>query len=175
MKPFLQMFALAVAAVTVAEAGVVFTLDNPDQTGLPGNTLQFFGTITNTGTDTVSFNSDNFNFTGGASFSTTDLFFSNAPISLDGGLSSGDIELFDVSLTDPFTDSFGLYGGSESLIGGANGDSQDVLASADFSVTAQAPDSTTPEPASFIMAGAGVLALALKARRRKHISSAAND
>jgi hypothetical protein len=163
MKPFLQMFALAVAAVTVAEAGVVFTLDNPDQTGLPGNRLQFFGTITNTGTDTVFFNSDNFNFTGGASFSTTDLFFSNAPISLDGGLSSGDIELFDVSLTDPFTDSFGLYGGSESLIG------------ADFSVTAQAPDSTTPEPASFIMAGAGVLALALKARRRKHISNAAND
>jgi len=72
-------------------------------------------------------------------------------MTLDSGFSSGDIELFNVALANPFTDPFGNYPGSYTLTGGIDGNAQDVLASADFSVTAQ--QSTVPEPSSLFLLG----------------------
>jgi hypothetical protein len=167
MRIFLQVFMLLVSAVTVVRADINVTLDNPDQTGVPGTTLQFFGTITNSGVDTVFLNSDNINFTSAPSFSVNDLFFSNVPISLGGGQSSGDIELFDISLSTPFTDPFVLYGGSYTLTGGVDAGSQDVLATANFSVTATESLSTTPEPGFLIPVALGLCGL-LFAKRRRH-------
>jgi hypothetical protein len=165
MRRLLYAFVLTVALVTVSRADIVLTFDSPDLTGQPGDTLQFFGVINNAGTDTVFFNADDINFSGAASLNVTDLFFANVPISLDGGQSSGDIELFDVSLTDPFTDSFGLYPGSYTLTGGVDGNAQDALASADFSVTAQEATGV-PEPSAILLLVVFLSALGLGAALR---------
>jgi hypothetical protein len=141
-------------AATGARADISVIFDAPNQTGLPGSTVQFFGTITNTGVGTVFLNGDSIDFTGAPSFSTSDLFFSTVPISLGGGASSGDIELFDISFSSPFTDAFTTYSGSYTLIGGIDGNAQDVLATQDFSVTAR-----TPEPGYYGMLVLGLSGL----------------
>ena len=167
MKKLITVFLLTMAAVAAANADIAvdFSWDNPDQTGQPGDTVQYFATITNNTAETVYFNSDNFSFTGAPSLNASDLFFPNAPISLDPG-ASGDYELLDITLADPFTDTFQQYSGTEVLLGGADGSALDNLASADFSITAEEPVSGTPEPASVLLAGAGLLALAVVAKRR---------
>jgi len=76
----------------------VVVFDNSNQTGNPGGTLQFFGVISNTGSDTVFLNSDTLTLPG-LSFTIADQFLNYVPVSLDGGSSSGDIELFDVTLS----------------------------------------------------------------------------
>jgi hypothetical protein len=140
MKTLLHILALLTVTVAAGRADIDIVLDNPAQTGLPGSNLQFFGTITNTGTDTVYLNADGINFTGGPAFSITDQFL-NTPPQLVGGETWVDIELFDVALADPFTDPPGLNGGSYILIGGTDVGLQDIFGVASFSVTV-----ATPEP-----------------------------
>src|ERR1035441_670204 len=94
MKTLLNILVLAALAMAGARAGIVVVFDNPHQTGHPGDLLQFFAVISNTGSDTVFLNQDGLTLAG-ISFTITDQFF-NTPASLDGGLSSSDIELFDV-------------------------------------------------------------------------------
>lgn len=160
MKTKMLLFLTALTCLAVSEARadtVAITFDNPTQTGNPGDTLTFFGTILNSGTSTVFLNSDDLNLAG-ASFNTTDLFFGNVPISLDSGASSGDIELFDVTLLSSFTDSFGPYGGTYTLFGGVDGNAQDLLTQDNFTVTATAPVAT-PEPATALLLATGLLGL----------------
>jgi hypothetical protein len=139
-----------------SRADIFIAFDDPGQTGSPGQTLQFFGTITNTGSDPdpVYLNSDSFNFAlSGLSYTLTDQFFNTVPVSLAGGASSGDIELFDITLADPVNDPFGSYTGTYGLLGGmdgGNGTAQDNLAQADFSVDVKA---AAPEPAPFALVG----------------------
>jgi hypothetical protein len=167
MRRFLQLLALIIVSAIGVKADISVILDAPNQTGQPGSVLQFFGTITNTGVGTVFLNGDSIDFTGASSFSTTDLFFSTVPISLGGGLSSGDIELFDFSLSNPFTDALGSYEGSYTLIGGADGNAQDVLATENFSVTAQA----APEPGYYGVLALGISGLLIAVRHRRRASS----
>jgi hypothetical protein len=161
MRTHLRIFVLVMGAVTAVRADINISLDNPNQTGLPGATLQFFGTIANTSADTVFLNSDDINFTGGPSLSVNDLFFTNVPVLLEAGLTSGDIELFDVSLASPFTGAPGLYGGSYTLTGGLEPGSQLVLAATSFSVTVAA----TPEPGFFGVLALGIIGLLFASRR----------
>jgi hypothetical protein len=152
MKTLLCTLILAtLGAATAARADIVVTFDQTTQSALPGATLQFFGNITNDGATTVFLNSDDLNLSG-LSFTTNDLFFANAPISLAAGTSSGDIELFDVTLSNPLLDAPGVYSGSYNLFGGADGNAQDNLGSTAFSV------GTVPEPASFCLLLSGALA-----------------
>jgi hypothetical protein len=160
MIKFSQLFALVIAVAFSARADIRVIFDAPSQIGAPGDALQFFGNITNTGVDTVFLNGDSLDFSGAASFNTNDLFFSTVPISLSGGASSGDIELFDISLSNPFTYPLGLYGGSYTLLGGVDGNAQDVLAAEDFSVTA------TPEPGLYGAVALGMGGLLLAGGRR---------
>jgi hypothetical protein len=150
MKTLLQLFALTVCLATHVRADISILLINPNQIGTPGETLQFVGDVTNTGATTVFLNADNINFPGVPSLTTTDLFLMNVPVSLAAGQSSGDIELFDVSLSDPFTDPPVLYSGSYTLSGGVDANAQIILDSAEFSVKA------APEPGFY-----GLLALCL--------------
>ena len=150
---------LLVAGGTNAAADIVVGFDSPDQLAQPGDIIHFFGTINNTGADTVFFNGDDINFVGAPSLDLTDLFFANVPISLDGGFSSGDIELFSITLANPFNDPFVLYPGSYTLTGGIDGSAQDILASANFSVTPQEPSSTVPEPATVVLLLTAILLL----------------
>jgi hypothetical protein len=142
MKTLLQILALLTVTVAAGRADINMSivLDNPNQTGLPGSTLQFFGTITNTGDATVFLISDSIDLSGGAAFNITDLFLDNVPFSLDPGVTSKDIELFDVALADPFTDPPGLNDGSYTLMA-TDGASQSIFTTAGFSVTV-----STPEP-----------------------------
>lgn len=159
MKILLSSLMLAALSAIPAMADITIIFDQPNQMGQPGQTLEFFGTITNTGRDTVFLNSDNPTL-GSPSLTLEDLFFSNVPISLDPGQSSGDIELFDVMISNPLLDAPGTHLGVYTLFGGADGDAQDNLASANFSVN------TTPEPSGiFLLLGALAILIPISRRR----------
>jgi hypothetical protein len=168
MKILLCTLILATLGTAVAKADeVTITLDQPNQTVSAGDTLQFFGTITNDTDETIFLNSDSLTIDG-ESFTINDLFFS-LPISLapDGQLgdSSGDIELFDVSASNPLLDAAGVFSGAYTLVGGADGGAgtaMDNLGTASFSVTTVAQ---TPEPSSLYLLLTGLLAMAAMAWR----------
>jgi hypothetical protein len=114
-------------------------------------------------------NSYNFNFTlTDASTTVSDNFFAFVPISLGPGTSSGDIDLFDITLANPETDPLGLYGGTYGLVGGADGgddSGSDNLAQASFSVYVPEPSILTLLAAMLGVAMLGV-SLALHGGRR---------
>ena len=91
-----------------------------------------------------------------ASYTFTD-DFGNTPVSLVGGETSSDIDLFDITLTDPTSDPFGIYAGSYTLLGGADGGTdtaQDNLDQPAFSVTTYAPEPGTGPAFVLVLAGA---------------------
>jgi hypothetical protein len=165
MKTLLNILVLAALAMAGARAGIVVVFDNPHQTGHPGDLLQFFAVISNTGSDTVFLNQDGLTLAG-ISFTITDQFF-NTPASLDGGLSSSDIELFDVMLSNPLLDLPNLYPGTYTLLGGSDDGAQDLLSTADFDVTTEPGRSGgTPEPGSWLLLGTALVGLGIVHRLR---------
>ncbi|HTC35246.1 MAG TPA: PEP-CTERM sorting domain-containing protein [Bryobacteraceae bacterium] len=173
IKNWFTILALALLPSAAALADTItITLDSPTLSGSAGDTLQFFGTLTNTTSDTVFLNDDNFNLASIPLGSIDDSpFFANAPLSLDaagsldGGFTSGDIELFDVTIPDPFPP--GNYDGTFQVLGGADGGSQDIVGTADFTVQVLGPVSGVPEPGSLgLMAAALVGICAINRRRR---------
>jgi hypothetical protein len=168
MKSILNLFAFAVLTAGAAQASVItISFDNPNQIGVPGQTLNFFGVISNTDSNIsdpdVFLNADTLNFTL-ADGIVTDNFFANVPVSLASGASSGDIDLFDITLPIPESQPLGVYSGNYTLFGGADGGAntaQDNLAEADFSVDA------APEPGSIALGAFGLLACAAGLRRRQ--------
>ena len=171
MKTLLKTLILGALATAGAWGGIVITFDAPSQTGHPGQTLQFFGVISNNGDDTVFMNFDDLTLAG-LSFTTNDLFFTTVPLFLDGGSSSDHIELFDVTVSDPLLDSPAKYLGGYTLLGGAaaptdtDPGSQDNLASANFDVTTAPGGTAVPEPGSWLLLGTAVAGLG--AARRPH-------
>jgi len=163
MKTILCALILATLATTAAKAdSVTISFDQPNQIGHAGQTLEFFGTITNNTGATIFLNSDTPNLLG-LSFSITDQFFSTVPPSLAAGETSSDIELFDVTLSNPLLDPFATYAGDYTLVGGIDGDAQDNIGSATFSVT------SVPEPSTIglLFTGfAGLLPIRSRLRRR---------
>ena len=172
-KNWFPILALALLPCAVASADTItITLDSPTLSGSAGDTLQFFGTLTNTTADTVFLNDVNFNL---ASIPLSSIdnspFFTNAPVSLDaagsldGGFTSGDIQLFNIAIPDPFTP--GNYSGTFQVLGGADGGSQDIVGTADFTVQVLGPVSGVPEPASLgLMLAAFVAICATNGWRR---------
>ncbi len=158
MKALLCILILATLGTAAAKAdSLTITLDQANPTVSAGGTLQFFGTITNDTDATLYLNGDDLNLDG-LSLTTTDQFYNTVPISLapDGqaGDSSGDIELFDVTVSDPLLDAAGAYSGTYTLFGGADGGAQGNLGSTSFSVT-----TVTPEPSSLYLLLSGMLAM----------------
>jgi hypothetical protein len=135
--------------------------DMPTLTGLPAAFLQFSGTITNTTGSTVYLNGDGFNLTGFDQSAIDDSpFFANTPPFLGPGGSTGDIGLFNITIPNPFAT--GNYGGTFQVSGGADGNAQDVIGTAYFTVQVQQP-SGVPEPSSAVlMSGALLLLLVAK-------------
>lgn len=172
MKTFIHLLALAVLAAAGARADIVITLDDPNQTGNPGETLNFFGTIANTSADTnpadaIFFNSDGFTLALTGATINDNFFAPDFPVSLAGGQSSGDIDLFDVVLANPATDPFGTYSGTYVLLGGADGGAQtaqDNLGQVNFSVNMEPAVSVTPEPSLILLVGAILVVLAFRRR-----------
>lgn len=160
MKTLLCTLILAAFSAAAATASEIYvTFDQPNQIGISGETLRFFGTITNDSDATVYLNSDDLNLSG-LGLTTNDLFFSNVPISLDPDTNSGDIELFDVMVSSPLLDTPATYSGSYDLFGGSDDGAADNLASASFSVT------TVPEPSTtYLLLGVVSVTLVLISRK----------
>jgi hypothetical protein len=161
MKTLLCTLVLATLGTAAAHADTVtITFDHPNQVVLPGTTVDFFGTITNTSASTIFLNGDALNLNG-ISFTVTDQFFNNAPISLAPGANSGDIELFDITASSPLLDPAGFYAGTYCLLGGIDGNAQDVLetSAATFSANTAPATSPVPEPATLtlLLTGASTL------------------
>ena len=173
MKTFMNLLALAALVAAGARADIVITLDDPNQTGNPGETLNFFGTITNTSSDTdpadaIYLNGDSLNLALTDATINDNFFAADFPISLAGGQSSGDIDLFDVVLADPESDPFGSYSGTYGLLGGMDGGAQtaqDNLAQVSFSVDVEpASAPAVPEPSTLVLLGAELALLAFMDR-----------
>lgn len=104
-------------------------------------------------------------------------FFANSPLSLDPGTSSGPFEIFDV-LLDPSLGP-GVYTGTFSILGGADGSAVDDVGDVNFTVDVTAPV-TTPEPTALLMLGTGLLTLVFFRRRlaappRETVSSCSSE
>jgi hypothetical protein len=166
MKTLLSTLILAMLGTAVAKADTVtISFDQPNQTATNGSTIEFFGTITNDSTSTLFLNSDDLNLSG-LSFTVTDQFLNTVPISLAPGQSSGDIELFDVTLSDPLLDAPGTYAGTYGLFGGAASDAQDNLISQGFSITTETA-SPVPEPSTIYLLLGGLSVLAPLTRKMR--------
>jgi len=172
MKTLLCALVLATIGAVAAEANsVTIALDQPDQTGMPGDILQFFGTITNTSANTLFLAGDDPNLSG-LSLAFLDLFVSNVPEFLapsgQTGDSSGDINLFDVAVTDPLLDAPGMYLGLYTLIGGSNIGDRNTLGMAGFTVT-----TATPEPSAVYLLLVALSAVSIRMIRdaRKRASA----
>jgi hypothetical protein len=151
-KSCLVLFLGAAFSCAMARADTIdIVFDRPLQTGSPGDTLQFFGTLTNASSDTVFLNSDGFSLAG---LPIIDMF-GNTPLSLDPGTNSGDIELFDVAIPNAFPAS--SNDGTYTLEGGAPGEFN-IIGTADFTVNV-AGVSTVPEPSYrlFLILGIALL------------------
>ena len=161
MKTLLCTLILATLGAAAAQAATItITLDQPNQFATPGTTVDFFGTITNNTTGTIFLNSDSFNLSGASLTLDDSPFFANAPFFLASGANSGDIEIFDVSVSNPLLDAAGFYAGSFSVLGGVDGNASVGLGSVDFSVdTAPTSRVSAPErpPSPAITPAASVL------------------
>ncbi|HUA62455.1 MAG TPA: hypothetical protein VML19_27105 [Verrucomicrobiae bacterium] len=154
MRTFVYLLAVSSLLAGAAQADdLSIMLDHPNQTAIAGQTLSFFGVIQNIdtvpGAADVFLNSDTLNFAL-TDASVQDNFFANVPISLAEGASSGEIDLFDITLASPESLPVGVYTGTYILLGGKDGGgdtAQDILAQVSFSVN------LVPEPGS-----AGLLA-----------------
>ena len=168
MRLFVAVFALLGVGAASARADLIITLDDSAQTGHPGDTLVFTGTLSNTGGATIFLNSVDLNLAGNSfTVDFIDPFLNNVPFSLDPAQATSSIELFDVTLNNPFTDLLATYAGSYSLLGGVDSDSQDVLDSVDFTASATSSATGTPEPSSVALLAIGLSFVAIAHRRRR--------
>jgi hypothetical protein len=146
------------AAVPAWSDSLTITLDSPTLTGSPGDVLQVFGTLTNVSADTIFLNDDNVNLEAFPLSSIDDSpFFANAPISLDSGDNSGDIELLDITIPSAFSP--GDYDGTFQVLGGPTGDDQILLGTANFTVDVPGT-SAVPEPSCFLLLGMALAGMA---------------
>jgi hypothetical protein len=164
-KTLFTTLALAILALAIpAHASpmtVTISLVDPNQLGSVGETLQFFGVITNNTNQTVNLDGDDLTLNA-PGITLIDDFNNNVPFFLtpDGtaGSSSGVIELFDVTLSAGFS---GHNIGTYDLTGNTGGPGPDfILGATTFSV---AP---TPEPASIFLLLSSLPAAILPLRNR---------
>jgi hypothetical protein len=133
----------------LANADVIFNLTPPALTAFHGSTVQFAGSLINTGTTDVFLNGTVANLPYAHLTLDDSPFFLFSPLFLPGGgRYTG--RFFDVTV-DATADA-GTYFGSFTILGGANSDSFDSLAQQDFSVTV-----ATPEPGSLVLVGTAVV------------------
>src|ERR1035437_7396796 len=123
---------LAVASLNTARADLIFNLTPPMLSAPPSGTVEFTGTLTNTGIADVFLNGDVSVLPYLTLMLDDSPFFANSPLSLaaGGGLYSG--PFFDV-IVDPGAVP-GTYTGSFTIQGGADSSTFNNLASQNFQI-----------------------------------------
>ena len=154
---------LAVAAFLVAGTAakadpLTIDLTAPYQSG-GGNVFAFYGTITNTSDQSVNLDGIDVNI-GGVLTGDNSACYSNCPLTLGAGDSYTGL-LFDIDV--PTGATVGLYEGQFDITGDDGG----IVGDANFDVN------VTPEPASYLLLGTGLLGLGWAVRRRSKTGSRA--
>jgi hypothetical protein len=125
--------------------------------GQGGQTVTFSANLTNTTSATLFLNGDSLHVASPLIGNDTK-FFLNAPLNLSAGVSSGTLQIFEITI--PPGTPFGLYPGDFAVLGGASPSSFDPLGSAPFAVN------VVPEPATCSMLVGALLAGGAILRRR---------
>ena len=135
-----------VASGALAASSVTITINNTPFSGLPGSTLTFNATMTNTAGVLENLSGDRFNLQ--APFTLANIndssFFITWPLSLAAGKTFGPQALFDITI--PNGTAPGAFAGTFNLTGGPGPNDQNNLGLAVFQVNV-----VTPEPASGVL------------------------
>jgi len=155
------LFALAItgAFVCAARADTILTLTPSSLDTVASGTVELDGTLTNTGTTDLYLNGDVviLNY---ANLTVDDsVFYLDAPLFLSAG-DSYTGALFDVTANAAAPS--GSYSGTYTIQGGADSDTFDDLATADFTVDV---GTTVPEPKSFVLLATGLSMIAVVLQR----------
>lgn len=152
MRNVLMMCLVMLAPTSLG--ALSFTLDSPIQTGTPGGTVTFSGTLFNDDIVDVFLNGASSTLPySELSVDFTD-FFSLVPASLSAG-ESYDGPIFAVDITDDATP--GDYFGSFTIQGGLDENAVNNLATENFQISL--PGESAPEPASEQLFGLSLLVL----------------
>jgi hypothetical protein len=148
---------IALLNVVAARADATLTFINPYAYITPGGTIEFDGTLTNTGDTDLYLNGDIFNL------QSLDLTVDDSPFIFEGPtfLAAGDS--FSGAFINVTADNEilpGEYLGWYTIQGGADTNTYDDLATEDFYIYVAFdtnPSSTTPEPTTFLLMISGFL------------------
>jgi hypothetical protein len=152
---------IAATSVGMARADAVLTFTSPTLTVTPGGTVEFDGTLTNTGIDDLYLNSAAIDSLFPDLTVDDSPFFADSPLFLSPG-DSYTGHFFDVT-ADAATLP-GSYDGAYTIQGGADSETFDDIATANFTVDVSSP---VPEPNPLILIATGLAMIALVGVRRR--------
>jgi hypothetical protein len=155
-----------VFGASTAHAQITLDLLPLNPTGTIGDTIAFRGTVTNGSNEAVYLTGNDSVISGGLSIDDSK-FWTHAGLILSPGATTGMIDLFDVKIGSSTLP--GLYGGTFTIIGGADAAAQDNIATQGFNVNV-VPPAQVPEPEALTASAAGAVALlavfALRLRKK---------